>query len=301
MSYYTPKTQLAANAYMKNGLTTVRLGNTEYVKFKDVVGSNHRYYRKFCAEGSLIPVRVAGRAVLFVNVAELEKLQRLRDLNKRRWTRGITAPEKIKVAKIKANFGKGWSAADLKSDELDKPKTEVTVPTKELFTKLGAQFSEEEPVVVDGVEVFTSPDFGSIRTRIEHDGAIYLNVEDVARGLGFVELNKFSTSGENYIRWSTVNDYLRQFNFSQLVEKGTYIPENIFYRLAMKAKNEVAEGFQIWISDEVIPKIRKQGYYVRPDIKPAEDNNTNDELLEALKAQLAIQTKIVKLLEQKKD
>ena len=40
-----------------------------------------------------------------------------------------------------------------------------------------------------------------------------------------------------------------------------YIPENIFYRLAMKAKNETAERFQAWIADEVIPSIRKSGMY----------------------------------------
>ena len=154
--------------------------------------------------------------------------------------------------------------------------------------------------VSNGIEVFTSPDFGSIRTKLEKDGTVYFNLEDVARGLGFVEPNKFSISGENYIRWERVNKYLQDFKFSQEVGKDTFIPENIFYRLAIKAKNEVAEGFQVWICDEVIPKIRKQGCYVRPDIKPVENNNTNDELLEALKAQLAIQTEIVELLKQKK-
>jgi len=32
-------------------------------------------------------------------------------------------------------------------------------------------------------------------------------------------------------------------NFSQQVGKDVYIPENIFYRLAMKTKNETAERF----------------------------------------------------------
>ena len=41
-----------------------------------------------------------------------------------------------------------------------------------------------------------------------------------------------------------------------------YIPENIFYRLAMKARNETAEAFQAKIADEVIPSIRKTGGYI---------------------------------------
>lgn len=47
--------------------------------------------------------------------------------------------------------------------------------------------------------------------------------------------------------------------------KDTYIPENIFYRLAMKAKNEAAEAFQAKIADEVIPSIRKHGAYMTGD------------------------------------
>lgn len=48
--------------------------------------------------------------------------------------------------------------------------------------------------------------------------------------------------------------------FSQLVGK-EFIPENVFYRLAMKAKNETAEAFQAKVADEILPTIRKTGSY----------------------------------------
>lgn len=44
-----------------------------------------------------------------------------------------------------------------------------------------------------------------------------------------------------------------------------FIPENIFYRLAMKAKNETAEKFQALVADEIIPSIRRTGGYVAND------------------------------------
>lgn len=94
----------------------------------------------------------------------------------------------------------------------------------------------------------------------ELGGTVYLNIEDVARGLGFIQ----DKNGVDYVRWETVRDYLRQFNFSQLVGKDTYIPENIFYRLAMKAKNETAEKFQALVADEILPTIRKHGVYMTP-------------------------------------
>ena len=94
----------------------------------------------------------------------------------------------------------------------------------------------------------------------EKDGVAYLNLETVARGLGFTD-NK---NGVEYVRWNVVRAYLADLKFSQEVAKDTYIPENIFYRLAMKAKNETAEKFQTLIADEVVPAIRKHGGYLTP-------------------------------------
>lgn len=95
----------------------------------------------------------------------------------------------------------------------------------------------------------------------EEDGIVYLNLETVARGLGFTDNSKGDTA---YVKWDRVRKYLVEIGFSPEVSKDSYIPENIFYRLAMKAKNETAEKFQALIADEVIPSIRKHGGYLTP-------------------------------------
>lgn len=104
----------------------------------------------------------------------------------------------------------------------------------------------------------------------EKDGAVYLKLETVARGLGFTQ----EKNGVEYVRWETVDRYLREIGFDHKWakdgfptswERPEYIPENVFYRLAMKAKNEAAEAFQAKIADEVIPSIRKHGAYMTPD------------------------------------
>ena len=95
----------------------------------------------------------------------------------------------------------------------------------------------------------------------EKNGTVFLKLEAVARGLGFTDNSK----GAEYVRWNTVRTYLSEIGFSQEVAKDDFIPENIFYRLAMKARNETAERFQAKIADEVIPAIRRTGSYsVRP-------------------------------------
>lgn len=104
----------------------------------------------------------------------------------------------------------------------------------------------------------------------EKDGTAYLKLEAVARGLGFTDTSK----GTEYVRWNTVRQYLSEIGFSQEVAKGDFIPENIFYRLAMKAKNEAAEKFQAKVADEIIPAIRKTGGYIA-----GADSMTPEELM----------------------
>ncbi|MFI3200946.1 MAG: BRO family protein [Eubacteriales bacterium] len=104
----------------------------------------------------------------------------------------------------------------------------------------------------------------------EKDGMAYLNAEDVARGLGFTTV---ATSGNEAVRWKRVNGYLKDFNFNKEVTKEDFIPETIFYRLCMKAKNETAEKFQIFISEEVMPSIRTTGYYQAKPPMPKKPKN----------------------------
>lgn len=92
----------------------------------------------------------------------------------------------------------------------------------------------------------------------EKDGTAYLKLETVAKGLGFSRLK----NGAEYVMWDRVEKYLREIGFHTSVERPEYIPESVFYRLAMKAKNEAAEKFQAFIADEVIPSIRKHGAYM---------------------------------------
>ena len=102
----------------------------------------------------------------------------------------------------------------------------------------------------------------------EEDGVAYLHIEDSARGLGF-EREK---NGAMYVMWDRVEQYLADLSFHTCVESGNphdyYIPENIFYRLCMKAKNEVAEKFQAKVADEIIPSIRKTGSYSVAQAQP---------------------------------
>ena len=100
--------------------------------------------------------------------------------------------------------------------------------------------NELQVLNIDGVDCY------------EQDGTAYLKLEAVARGLGFVQ----EKNNVEYVRWDRVEGYLSEIGFPHLWGKDDFIPENIFYRLAMKAKNEAAEKFQAKVADEIIPSIR---------------------------------------------
>lgn len=92
----------------------------------------------------------------------------------------------------------------------------------------------------------------------EENGTAYLKLESVARGLGFT---RTANSGNEVVMWSRVESYLEDLGVHTCAHDG-FIPENVFYRLAMKAKNETAEKFQALVADKIIPSIRKNGGYI---------------------------------------
>lgn len=104
------------------------------------------------------------------------------------------------------------------------------------------------------IQIFKTKEHGQVRGYADINGTVHINVTDIGNGLGFV--NK-----KGKIRLNTINKLLKRFNYNVEVNGNDYIPENMFYRLAMKADNEAANNFQAYLADEVIPSIRKTGFY----------------------------------------
>ena len=100
-------------------------------------------------------------------------------------------------------------------------------------------------------------------------GVVFLNLEDVCRGLGFTE---HAASGNVTIRWRRVQNYLLAIENQGIATCGDgnilqgiypeYIPENVFYMLAMKANSTPAVAFQEKIANEILPMIRRTGMYM---------------------------------------
>ena len=115
----------------------------------------------------------------------------------------------------------------------------------------------------------------NVRGYIGENGVAFLNLEDVARGLGFEK--KEIKNGKEYKRWNKqiVKNWLIDFgilNSESILPE--FIPENIFYKLCMKANNEVARKFQDLVCDEILPSIRKNGGYI-----VSSENDSDEEII----------------------
>lgn len=106
------------------------------------------------------------------------------------------------------------------------------------------------------VRVFESSMFGTIRVAGTSDKPLFCLV-DVARGLEYANPAKAvidHCKGVTIIETPT-NGGKQKLKFGS---------EGQMYRLVLKAKTEKAEAFQDWVTDEVLPTIRKTGSYGIP-------------------------------------
>ena len=144
----------------------------------------------------------------------------------------------------------------------------------------------------------------NVKGYINEDGTAFLNLEDVSRGLGFTRI---ATSGNEVIRWERVRKYLQELNVptsghdvntcvdgqgrENLPE---FVPENIFYKLCMKANNETARKFQDLVCDDILPTIRKTGRYIATPSIPTEILKEKIEIMKKEAIALEINAKVKK-------
>ena len=135
----------------------------------------------------------------------------------------------------------------------------------------------------------------NVRCYVDEQNTAWLNAEDVARGLGFTQIK----NGVEYPRYDRISAWLREYGFPRDVGKNDYIPENMFYRLAMKASNETAQKFQATVADVILPAIRKNGVYMT--LEAAEKILYNPDFIIGLAQQVKDANAKIALLQPKAD
>lgn len=127
------------------------------------------------------------------------------------------------------------------------------------------------------VQEFMNDELGLVIRCIKNpDGSISMNAEDTAIGFGWYKNEIKNDKSYHVIRWARMNNFSKELGFDHLWSKDDFIPESLFYLLGMKASNDVARKFQMWLATEVIPSIRKHGAFIADSENVDEDYIRNE-------------------------
>ncbi|MDE5763787.1 MAG: phage antirepressor KilAC domain-containing protein [Ruminococcus sp.] len=104
-------------------------------------------------------------------------------------------------------------------------------------------------------EIFSSAEFGSVRTLETTDGKVLFCGADVAKALGYKDTRHAITAHcKGGVKYPVLTNGGNQ--------ETTFITEGDMYRLVTHSKRPDAERFETWVFDEVLPTIRKHGAYM---------------------------------------
>lgn len=109
------------------------------------------------------------------------------------------------------------------------------------------------------VTIFNNPAFGDVRTLETEGGKVLFCGKDVAAALGYertADAIRKHCKGVAEMETPTEGG----------TQKMKFIPESDVYRLAFGSKLPTAEKFTDWVTEEVLPSIRKHGAYMTPDV-----------------------------------
>lgn len=109
---------------------------------------------------------------------------------------------------------------------------------------------------MNDIEIFENPEFGEVRTT-EVDGEPYFIGKDVAGILGY------QNGSRDINRHVEEEDRLKIMFFDGNQQKETIIiNESGLYSLILSSKLPKAKEFKRWVTNEVLPSIRKNGAYM---------------------------------------
>lgn len=105
------------------------------------------------------------------------------------------------------------------------------------------------------LQIFNNPDFGEVRT-LEENGKVLFCGSDVAKALGYQNPSRDVQRHCKAIHERCTTDLVgRQ-------QTMLFIPESDLYRLVFSSKLPNAERFTDWVTEDVLPSIRRNGGYI---------------------------------------
>lgn len=203
----------------------------------------------------------------------------------------VVKPMNIPATKeeILENFKQNSNGRPLNKDdyEIAEALSRITYKAYEVGMEDAKQLNMEDMMdnkKCNALHVFKNSSFGQLRT-IEEDGKILFCATDVAKALGYINPRDAIS---RHCRGVVKRDAPTQGGIQAI----TFIPEGDVYRLITHSKLPGAEKFESWVFDEVLPSLRKDGYY---SLAPQENkpDAQNDAILQVLMKNMEVLQAIV--------
>jgi anti-repressor protein len=217
---------------------------------RDVLGRNFKIYGDF--ENPIFLAKNVGDIIEHSNIAMMLK--------------AVDADEKfINVVYTPGGLQEAWFLTEDGVYELltksRSPKAkQLKLTIKEVLKDIR---DKAKTALNEGFQAFHNSEFGEIRISVI-DGKPYAVGIDVARVLEYANPSKAILDHcDDFLKWEDVDSLGRTQNMLM-------ISEGDIYRLIIAAANQSrnpeikikAKGFEKWVFDEVLPEIRKNGYYM---------------------------------------
>lgn len=114
------------------------------------------------------------------------------------------------------------------------------------------------------IQEFVNKQFGTIRTVVI-DGEPWFVAKDVCDILGVQNVTQSMQQLEDFER--------SMFNIGRQGD-ANIISESGFYTLVLRSRKPIAKPFRLWVTQEVLPRIRRTGGYI-----PIDENDSEKEIM----------------------
>ena len=112
----------------------------------------------------------------------------------------------------------------------------------------------------NNIEVFNNPLFGSVRAFADENGEPWFVASDVCRVLDLSNPSKACADLDDD-EAALTNSYSRSSNGTEQKRDMLIINESGMYSLVFRSRKPEAKKFRKWVTEEVLPSIRKTGSY----------------------------------------
>ena len=106
-------------------------------------------------------------------------------------------------------------------------------------------------------QIFTSKEFGEIRTHVDEKGEPWFCLLDVCKALDLSTKFVKQRLGDEVVSNNLISDTIGR------KQKALFVNEDGLYDVILESRKPEARAFRKWVTGEVLPAIRKTGGYMR--------------------------------------